>query len=122
MKPNGITCSHYNMPGYRNLTASVQIDGCGCAIIDITDEGNIVYDIDMIEEHFAEHFDEEDHTERLMPGDTAEERWEAARDWVSYNVLGGLPYANAHHKDSAPCIITRLEDYDRKDPFKNSFN
>jgi hypothetical protein len=67
---------------------TVQIDGCACAIIGVSDDGALQYDYDLLVAHFSEH-------EGM--GD------EGGADWVSYNVIGGLP--NTATMGIPPCII-----------------
>jgi len=81
---------------WRVKANTLQIDGCACAIIDCTD-GQLIYDYDLLVQHFHAHEGMGEHDEEGEEGLTATE-------WVDYNVVRGVPY-HASPDVIAPDIV-----------------
>ena len=75
------TCGNGTHPSFKENT--LLVDGCGCAIIGCTEEGNVVYSYERLVDHFACVFTDP-HAE------CDEDAVTMGIGWVSYNVIGGL--------------------------------
>ena len=69
---------------YTYEDESVQIDGCGCAVVAVED-GRIIYDYNKLVMHFHE-------CEDMKSLDDHEFEHETAIEWISYNVVRGIDY------------------------------
>lgn len=65
--------------------SSILINGCACAIIDVEDDGRVVYDYLLLIDHFHEH-------EGMWEHDEEDETGTTAMEWIDYNVIRGIAY------------------------------
>lgn len=79
---------------------SILIDGAGCAVVDVREDGTVVYGWEELIHHFAEHEDMKRDADEF---DEFEDT--AALEWVDYNVLRGLAYMQGSG------ILPRIEDF-----------
>ena len=81
-RPSEHGCAHIR---HSNMDdRSLLIDSAGCAVVDVQEDGAVVYDLGKLVSHFAEHED--------MRNDEDEDSMEMACDWVVCNVIRGLEY------------------------------
>lgn len=107
LNPAETLCPHRKHPNMKDN--SIIIDECGCAVLEVSADGSVIYDYTLLVKHFAEH--------EGMRGDDDEDPFECAADWIWYNVIRGLPYA-AGDGNILPIIVdddVQLFPYDDED-------
>lgn len=98
-RPSEHGCAHIRHPNMKDH--SLLIDGAGCAVVDVQEDGTVVYDLGKLISHFAEHED--------MRNDEDEDSLEMACEWVFYNVIRGLEYYS-HDEAILPRVLDELGD------------
>lgn len=99
------SCDNITIGGEHDLAeGAVLIDGCGCAVTGASEDGRAIYSYELLIEHFSKHEGMESLDDPDYPDD-------AAIEWIDYNVLGGLPYANGMR----PMIVDQFG-HDLADP------
>lgn len=63
---------------------TIQIDGCACAVT-ACEDGRLIYDWDLLVEHFHSH-------ENMKELDDEGEEGITAIEWIDYNVIRAIPY------------------------------
>lgn len=71
------TCDNGSHPLFKENT--LLIDGCGCAIIGCTEQGNAIYSYERLVDHFTPSCVEHDQDPVII-----------AIEWVDVNVIGAL--------------------------------
>jgi len=86
---------------------SIQIDGCGCAVVAV-ENGRIIYDYYRLVEHFHEH-------ENMKELDDYGCEHDAAIEWIDYNVIRGLDYISEGKRPDIRQDGRSIVDYDDED-------
>jgi len=85
-------------PAYRPADGAILISRCGCAIVGLTERGAVVYDMQLLIEHFHEH-------EGMGELDEEGEERSTATEWIAYNVIRGLEYLSGQDNALMPVIM-----------------